>query len=103
MLAKSNPSHNSDTDSQQQQELKLHKEAEDEDSPEFPAIIYLSTMDNLVKDIKSYLIYSGAVAGVVVRNSEGVNIITDPKQAPREALVKIVNKKGKDYFSLTSM
>ena len=94
MLAKSNTSHTSDTDSLQQQELKLQ---------EFPAIIYLSTMDNLVKDIKSYLIYSGAVAGVVVRNSEGVNIITDPKQAPKEALVKIVNKKGKDYFSLTSM
>ena len=81
---------------QETYEIKLIKDSGDESSPEFAVIISFSTMEKLVNEITSYLKCEESIAGVVVCNT----IITNPKRLAKEAVVKVISKKGLYYFNL---
>ena len=81
-------------------ELTLSKAA-DNDSPDFPIEIQVTTMEDLISDIKEYLDCSDPIAGIVVSLSNSVTIVTQKNKLPKEATVDTIVKKNKTYIRMT--
>ena len=72
---------------------------EDESSPDFPIVLPLSTISELVKDLEKFLGVAG-VSGIVTFHNSSLKILTNIRQLPVEATVSVIKKKGSDYFKL---
>ena len=74
----------------------------DQDSPDFPAVLAISTIPTLIDDIKTFLELDSwkPIAGIVTCSNDTFKIVTHPKHLPPEATVSVISKKGKDYFKL---
>ena len=70
---------------------------QDQDSPDFPAVLAISTIPTLIDDIKTFLELDSwkPIAGIVTCSNDTFKIVTHP-----EATVSVISKKGKDYFKL---
>ena len=74
---------------------------EDESSPDFPIVLPLSTIPELVKDLETFVgIGCGGVAGIVTSHDRSLKIVTNIRQLPLEATVSVIQKNGKAYLKL---
>ena len=82
-------------------EITIYKDKEN-DSPDFPVVLAVSTIPALISDIKTFLELESekSIAGIVTSYNETLKIITNPKMLPPVATVTVVFKKGKYYFQM---
>ena len=77
--------------------------ASDDDSPEFPIVLGVSTMETFISDVKRYLGVSDIVSGIVIQYYMSLKMITQTKDLLKEASVEVILKKGKNYIKMTSV
>jgi hypothetical protein len=80
-------------------EITVFKTLEDESSPDFPMVLPLSTISELVRDLETFVGVQG-VSGIVTFHDSSLKILTNIRQLPLEATVSLIKKKGRDYFKL---
>ena len=83
-------------------EITVFKSAE-ENSPDFPIVLPLSSIPELVRDLETFVGVGdgeGSVAGIVSKHDGILKIVTNIRQLPLEATLSLIMKKGKSYFQL---
>ena len=81
------------------EEITIFKNVEpDQESPDFPLKLGVTTMDALKIDILNFLENNDEIAGIVTIHNDSFRIISQKSDLPNEATVQIITKKGKKYI-----